>query len=90
MPTYEYRCKKCNKVFEVFQSITEKPIKSCPYCKGAVERLIGTGGGIIFKGKGFYATDYRKSDYKEKEKKDKAPSSCPAEKTASCKGCPKA
>jgi len=87
MPTYEYKCKKCNKLFEEFQSITAEPIKKCKFCSGKVERLIGTGGGIIFKGSGFYATDYRKSGYKEKEKKDK-PSSCPA-KTDKCKGCPK-
>lgn len=93
MPTYEYRCLKCGKNFEAFQPITEVPLKECKYCLGKVERVIGLGGGIIFKGSGFYATDYRKGDYKEKEKKEKEkPSSCPAKdtKSDSCKGCPKA
>ena len=60
MPTYEYQCKKCDYVFEQFQSIKDAPLKKCPKCKGAVRRLIGTGAGIIFKGSGFYETDYKK------------------------------
>jgi len=88
MPTYEYRCLKCSKRFEVFQSIKEPPLKKCQYCLGKVERVIGLGGGVIFKGSGFYTTDYRNSDYKEKAKKDK-PSPCSAKKDG-CKGCPKA
>lgn len=63
MPTYEYECQKCNHRFEKFQSITEAPVKTCPKCKGRVKRLLGTGSGIIFKGSGFYATDYRSSGY---------------------------
>jgi putative FmdB family regulatory protein len=59
MPTYEYECKKCSVVFEVFQKITEEPIKTCPECKGPVRRLIGSGIGVIFKGSGFYTTDYK-------------------------------
>ncbi|MFO8006639.1 MAG: zinc ribbon domain-containing protein [Candidatus Brocadiia bacterium] len=60
MPTYEYRCKHCGHEFEVFQSITAEPLKECPECGGnGVERLIGAGAGIIFKGSGFYATDYK-------------------------------
>jgi putative FmdB family regulatory protein len=91
MPTYEYECQKCKKTFEVFQSMTDVPLKKCKFCSGAVNRLIGTGGGIIFKGSGFYSTDYRKRDYKEKEKREKPPScpSCPSQGPA-CKGCPKA
>ena len=88
MPTYEYECLKCKKTFEASQSMKDLPLKKCKYCSGKVKRLIGVGGGIIFKGSGFYATDYRKSDYKEKQKKEKA-SSCPS-KDESCKGCPKA
>jgi putative FmdB family regulatory protein len=62
MPTYEYRCRKCGHEFEEFQSITADPITRCPKCgKKAVERLIGTGAGIIFKGSGFYETDYKRS-----------------------------
>ena len=60
MPTYEYECQKCGYKFEKFQNMSEKPIKKCPKCNGRVERLIGKGAGIIFKGSGFYATDYRK------------------------------
>ena len=60
MPTYEYECKVCNYKFEKFQMMTAGPIKKCPKCNSKVRRLIGKGGGIIFKGPGFYATDYRK------------------------------
>lgn len=61
MPTYEYECKKCGHLFEEFQSMTAEPLKKCPKCGKSVKRLIGAGAGIIFKGTGFYATDYRKS-----------------------------
>ena len=71
MPTYEYECKKCGHKFEEFQSITEPPLRRCPECKGRVQRLIGTGAGIIFKGKGFYATDYRSPAYHETAKKER-------------------
>jgi putative FmdB family regulatory protein len=60
MPTYEYRCKRCSYEFEAFQSILSEPIENCPRCKGKVERLISGGSGIIFKGTGFYETDYKK------------------------------
>jgi putative FmdB family regulatory protein len=69
MPTYEYKCNACGEKFEKFQSITAAPIKKCPHCgKNAVQRLIGTGAGLIFKGSGFYITDYRSEGYKEKAK----------------------
>ena len=69
MPTYEYKCDACGHRFEKFQSITADPIKKCPECgKNKVRRLIGTGAGLIFKGSGFYITDYRDSGYKEKAK----------------------
>lgn len=71
MPTYEYKCLECGIKFERFQSITEEPIKSCPECGGEVKRLISPGGGFIFKGSGFYITDYRSQSYKEAEKKEK-------------------
>lgn len=58
MPTYEYKCQKCDYMFEKFQNMSEPKIKVCPQCGSDVHRLIGTGGGLIFKGKGFYATDY--------------------------------
>jgi len=60
MPTYEYECKSCGYVFEQFQSMTEKPLQTCPECEGKVKRIIGAGAGIIFKGSGFYETDYKK------------------------------
>ena len=69
MPTYEYKCDACGATFERFQSITAAPIKRCPECgKAKVRRLIGTGAGLIFKGSGFYITDYRDSGYKDKAK----------------------
>ncbi|MCF7873391.1 MAG: zinc ribbon domain-containing protein [Candidatus Omnitrophica bacterium] len=62
MPTYDYRCLKCGKVFEAFQKISDKPLEKCIYCKGKVERLISSGSGIIFKGSGFYETDYKQKN----------------------------
>jgi putative FmdB family regulatory protein len=66
MRTYEYRCKKCGHRFEKFQNIKDQPEKVCPLCHGEVERLIGSGGGIIFKGSGFYITDYRSESYRRR------------------------
>jgi putative FmdB family regulatory protein len=66
MPTYEYACEACKHEFEEFQSITAAPLKKCPKCgKPRLKRLIGTGGGVIFKGSGFYQTDYRSESYKK-------------------------
>src|SRR5690349_16421421 len=71
MPTYEYKCDACGATFERFQSITAQPIKRCPECgKAKVRRLIGTGAGLIFKGSGFYITDYRDKSYADKAKAD--------------------
>jgi putative FmdB family regulatory protein len=72
MPTYEYVCLKCNKKFDVFQSITEEPLKVCPSngCKGKLKRLISGGSGLLFKGNGFYITDYRSKAYKEASRKE--------------------
>lgn len=61
MPTYEYECTSCNIRFEKFQSIKDDPLSVCPECNGSVKRLISAGVGIIFKGSGFYTTDYKKS-----------------------------
>lgn len=61
MPTYEYKCTKCGHRFEIFQSMKEEPLKICPVCRGKIKRLIGAGAGPIFKGSGFYQTDYKNS-----------------------------
>jgi putative FmdB family regulatory protein len=67
MPTYEYRCTECGHDFEEFQSITAEPLEICPRCgQTTIKRLLGGAGGMIFKGSGFYGTDYRKKDGKEK------------------------
>lgn len=70
MPTYEYKCDECGHRFEAFQSMTDEPLKVCPECSGIVKRLIGSGAGIIFKGSGFYCTDYRSDSYKQQASKD--------------------
>lgn len=81
MPTYEYECAKCGNKFDWFQKMSDAPIEICPKCGGKPERLIGTGSGIIFKGPGFYATDYKNT----KDKKDERP--CPEAKSDACKDC---
>ena len=78
MPTYEYHCEKCGKNFDAYQSMKDEPFKECPkeLCRqkkwghGKLKRLLGTGAGLIFKGSGFYITDYRSSSYTEGAKKD--------------------
>lgn len=73
MPTYDYKCKQCGYQFELFQSMTAEPVKVCPQCNGYVIRLIGPGAGPIFKGNGFYQTDYKNPPKKEiKNKSTKA------------------
>ncbi len=62
MPTYDYLCNDCQHQFEAFQSITAAPLTECPKCSGSVRRLISAGNGLIFKGSGFYITDYKKSN----------------------------
>jgi len=72
MPTYEYKCTACGFRFEAFQSIKEDPVHICPTCgKEKVERLISAGAGLLFKGSGFYITDYRSDAYQREAKKDK-------------------
>src|ERR1051326_3238727 len=92
MPTYEYRCDACGHAFEKFQSMTAAPVRKCPKCgKNKVRRLISTGAGLIFKGSGFYITDYRSDSYKEKaksetgEKKDSAKTETSDSKTTAPK-----
>jgi len=72
LPTYDYRCNACGHEFELFQSMTEKPKRKCPKCAALkLERLIGIGAGVIFKGGGFYETDYRSESYKKAAEADK-------------------
>lgn len=74
MPTYDYKCQNCDYEFEAFQSITAKHLRKCPQCgRLKLIRLIGTGAGVIFKGSGFYETDYRSDGYKQAAKKDTEP-----------------
>ncbi len=80
MPTYEYSCEKCKKDFEIFQSMKDDAFKTCPkeacrmktWGKGKVKRQLGSGAGLIFKGSGFYITDYRSENYKSGAKSDSA------------------
>ena len=73
MPTYDYLCEKCGHQFEVFQSMRDDKLTDCPLddCEGPVKRLLGTGAGLIFKGGGFYETDYRSDSYKKGASKEK-------------------
>lgn len=72
MPTYDYMCDSCGYRFEKFQSITARPLRTCPKCEDRkLKRLIGAGGGVIFKGSGFYQTDYRSEGYKKAEEGEK-------------------
>ena len=87
MPTYEYQCEKCNQTFDVFQSMKDERLTVCPkgacrqepWGQGPVKRLLGTGAGIIFKGSGFYQTDYRSSGYQEAAKQDSSSQKTAAE-----------
>ncbi len=81
MPTYEYECEKCHHQFEKFQSITEEPVKVCPVCGGKVKRLISGGGGLLFKGNGFYITDYRSESYKKRQKEESGASTTSEKKS---------
>lgn len=76
MPTYEYECSHCGHTFEAFQGINAKPLEACPKCNKKLKRLIGSGAGVIFKGTGFYATDYKKK-----------PNACP-KANEGCSSCP--
>jgi len=74
MPTYDYLCENCGHKFEQFQSITAAPLRKCPICKKmGLKRLLGCGSGIIFKGSGFYQTDYRSESYKKAAESEKKP-----------------
>lgn len=76
MPTYDYECDGCGHTFELFQQISEDPKRKCPECKKLkLRRLFGTGAAVVFKGSGFYQTDYRSDSYKKAAEADKKPSS---------------
>ncbi len=70
MPTYEYRCRACQHDFEKFQRMSDEPVADCPECGAAAERRLSAGAGLIFKGSGFYITDYRSDGYKKDAKAD--------------------
>ena len=71
MPTYDYRCTNCGHQFEAFQSMLDEPLKVCPECGGKIERLISGGTGLIFKGSGFYITDYKRKSEGSKSHRPK-------------------
>lgn len=85
MPTYEYECTKCAHEFELVQKMSDPPKKRCPECRGKVIRKIGAGAGLLFKGSGFYITDYRSEDYKSKAKAE-TESAKPKEKSDKTEG----
>lgn len=89
MPTYEYRCPEGHE-FEVFQRMSDEPAATCPECGVAAQRLLSAGGGLLFKGEGFYITDYRSSDYKKKaEAETKSSSSTSTSDSSSTKSATK-
>jgi putative FmdB family regulatory protein len=95
MPTYEYECKSCGHSFEIFQSMSDEPLKECPQCGGEIRRVINGGTGIIFKGSGFYVTDNsKKSGGSAKSSSPKEPAKPTESACASCAkaetGCAKA
>ena len=86
MPTYDYKCKACDHAWEEFQSIKAPPTKKCPKCnKSKAERLIGPGAGLIFRGSGFYITDYRSDSYKKSAEADKPPAASESKSESSAK-----
>jgi putative FmdB family regulatory protein len=85
MPTYDYACAKCGHRFEQFQSMKDAALTTCPKCKAKkLERLIGTGGAVIFKGSGFYQTDYRSSSYDAAKKADVPKTDAPKSDGGGC------
>lgn len=88
MPTYDYECRDCGQRFEVFQSMKDPRLEKClaDGCGGSMKRLLGTGAGIIFKGSGFYETDYRSASYKAAAKKESESAASPAKADSGGKG----
>ncbi|MDF1545081.1 MAG: zinc ribbon domain-containing protein [bacterium] len=85
MPTYQYRCDSCGHEFEEFQSMVDKPLENCPKCEGKVRRIISGGAGFLFKGSGFYITDYRSGQYKKDAAADSTSSSSSSSDSSSSK-----
>lgn len=86
MPTYDYKCNGCGHAFELFQSMSAATKRKCPECgKNTLERLIGTGAAVLFKGSGFYETDYRSKSYQEAAKSEKEAASAKPDKAADTK-----
>jgi putative FmdB family regulatory protein len=81
MPTYDYRCTRCKHVFELFHSMTDDTPRKCPRCKSKAVRVPAGGAGLLFKGSGFYITDYRSKSYREKAKKEKGEGGSGGEKS---------
>jgi putative FmdB family regulatory protein len=90
MPTYEYECQSCGQHFDVFQRMSDAKLETClnENCGGPVRRLLGTGAGVIFKGSGFYQTDYRTSSYQSGAKKDSSPAAASCGSSKPCGDCP--
>src|SRR3989442_16001712 len=87
MPTYEYECDACKHRFDEFQAMSEKPLTKCPECgKKRLRRLFGTGAAVLFKGSGFYQTDYRSESYKASAKADEPPAKSSSTDTSSKDG----
>jgi putative FmdB family regulatory protein len=90
MPTYEYKCASCGHLFEELQSIKDQPLKTCPRCGKALERLMGAGAGFIFKGAGFYATANRSKEYTKQASLESGPAaSTAAASSTAAPGAPK-
>lgn len=85
MPVYEYQCTQCGKTFEELQSFNDKPVSQCPFCKGRVKRLIGRNIGLVFKGSGFYSTDYRSSNPSSSTNSSSC-STCSSSNCSTCSG----
>lgn len=77
MPTYEYECGRCGALLEIFHFMSSPPKSVCPKCKGRLKRLLGTGAGLLFKGSGFYITDYRSKSYREAARKESGSAAAP-------------
>jgi putative FmdB family regulatory protein len=86
MPTYEYECKSCGHSFDVFQNMSDPPLKTCPQCGSDLRRLINGGTGVIFKGSGFYVTDKNKSPARASSKEKKGPAPAAADTSAKKEG----